>query len=71
MSAGVCAASRDIPPMLNQLQHRLNCLIISIMTEQIQDSPAFTMFFLRNMPRDLLSSCLYVRVAADWVAGCR
>lgn len=57
--AGVCAANREIPPMLNQLQHRLNCLIISVMTEQIRDSLAFTMFF-RHMPRDLLSSCLYV-----------
>lgn len=57
---------REIPPMLNQLQHRLNCLIISVMTEQIQDSLAFTVFS-QNMPRDLLRGCLYVG-AADWVA---
>lgn len=66
----MCAAYRDAPPVLNQLQHRQNCLIISVMTEQIQDSLAFTLFF-RNMPRDLSSSCLYVGVLhlrADCVA---
>ena len=58
-SMQACAAKRKISAMLNQLQHRLNCLIISVMTVQIQDSLAFTVFF-RSMPRDLLRSCLYV-----------
>lgn len=40
------ADNREIPPMLNQSQHRLKCLIISVMAEHIQDSLSFTMFFL-------------------------
>lgn len=60
----MCVANRDTPPTLNQKQHML---IISVVTEQIQDSLAFTMLFfswhvLENMPRRLLGSCLYVRV---------
>lgn len=53
--------------MLNQLQHRLKRLMLSVKTEPIQDSLAFTLVFL-NMPRDLSSSCLYVSVLHHCVA---
>lgn len=64
------ADNREIPPMLNQLQHRLNCLMISAMAEQIQDSLSFTMFvcfFSGHVERSVEELSICWR-AADCVA---